>query len=44
MVQLGATLPFSIRRANLLLSGMRLVKSCQRILSNGRALSSRVGR
>ncbi len=32
MAQVGATLPPSIRRANLLLSGIRLVKSRQRIL------------
>jgi MOSC domain-containing protein YiiM len=35
MAQVGATLPPSIRRANLLLSGLRLVKSRQRILSIG---------
>ena len=35
MAQVGATLPPSIRRANLLLSGIRLVKSRQRILGIG---------
>src|SRR5207249_1364360 len=35
MAQVGATLPPSIRRANLLLSGIRLVKSRQRILDIG---------
>jgi len=35
MAQVGASLPPSIRRANLLLSGIRLVKSRQRILSIG---------
>ena len=35
MAQIGATLPPSIRRANLLLSGIRLVKSRKRILSIG---------
>ena len=35
MAQVGATLPPSIRRANLLLSGIRLVKSRKRILSIG---------
>ena len=35
MVQVGATLPPSIRRANLLVSGIRLVKSRQRILGIG---------
>jgi MOSC domain-containing protein YiiM len=35
MVQVGATLPPSIRRANLLLSGIRLVNSRQRILGIG---------
>jgi MOSC domain-containing protein YiiM len=32
MAQVGSTLPPSIRRANLLLSGIRLIKSRQRIL------------
>ena len=35
MAQVSATLPPSIRRANLLLRGIRLVKSRQRILSIG---------
>jgi MOSC domain-containing protein YiiM len=35
MAQVGATLPPSIRRANLLLSGIRLIKSRQRTLSMG---------
>ena len=35
MAQVGATLPPSTRRANLLLSGMRLVRSRKRILSIG---------
>src|SRR6266705_1764053 len=35
MAQVGATLPHSIRRANVLLSGIRLVKSRQRILCIG---------
>ena len=35
MTQVGATLPPSIRRANLLLSGIRLVKSRQLILCIG---------
>jgi MOSC domain-containing protein YiiM len=35
MAQLGATLPPSTRRANLLLSGIRLTKSRQRILCIG---------
>ena len=35
MAQLGATLPPSTRRANLLLSGIRLVKSRQRLLCIG---------
>jgi MOSC domain-containing protein YiiM len=35
MAQVGATLSPSIRRANLLLSGIRLVKSRQRILRIG---------
>ena len=35
MAQLGATLPPATRRANLLLSGIRLVKSRQRILGIG---------
>ena len=35
MAQLGATLPPSTRRANLLLSSIRLVKSRQRILGIG---------
>ena len=35
MAQGGATLPPSIRRANLLLSGIRLVHSRQRILGIG---------
>jgi MOSC domain-containing protein YiiM len=35
MAQVGATLPPSIRRANLLLSGIRLVKSRRRILGIG---------
>jgi MOSC domain-containing protein YiiM len=35
MTQVGATLPPSIRRANLLLSGIRLVRSRKRILSIG---------
>ena len=35
MAQVGATLPPSIRRANVLLSGIRLVKSRQRILGIG---------
>jgi MOSC domain-containing protein YiiM len=35
MAQLGATLPPSTRRANLLLSGIRLGKSRQRILGIG---------
>ena len=35
MAQVGATLPPSIRRANLLLSGIRLVKSRKRILGIG---------
>jgi hypothetical protein len=35
MAQLGATLPPSTRRANLLLSGIRLVQSRQRILCIG---------
>ena len=35
MAQVGATLPPSTRRANLLLSGLRLVKSRQRILGMG---------
>src|SRR5215510_3159980 len=35
MTQVGATLPPSIRRANLLLSGIRLVKSRKRILGIG---------
>jgi MOSC domain-containing protein YiiM len=35
MAQVGATLPPAIRRANLLLSGIRLVKSRQRILCIG---------
>jgi MOSC domain-containing protein YiiM len=35
MTQVGATLPPSMRRANLLLSGIRLVKSRKRILGIG---------
>ena len=35
MVQVGATLPPSIRRANVLLSGVRLVKSRKRVLCVG---------
>ena len=35
MTQVGATLPPAIRRANLLLSGIRLVKSRKRILGIG---------
>src|SRR5881296_4405880 len=35
MAQVGATLPPSIRRANLLLSGIRLIKSRKRILCIG---------
>src|ERR1043166_1776639 len=35
MAQVGATLPPSIRRANLLLSGIRLVKSRKRVLGIG---------
>jgi MOSC domain-containing protein YiiM len=35
MAQVGATLPPSIRRANVLLSGIRLVNSRKRILSIG---------
>jgi MOSC domain-containing protein YiiM len=35
MAQLGATLPPAIRRANLLLSGIRLVQSRQRLLYIG---------
>jgi MOSC domain-containing protein YiiM len=35
MAQVGSTLPPSIRRANLLLSGIRLIKSRQRILGLG---------
>jgi MOSC domain-containing protein YiiM len=35
MAQVGATLPPSIRRANLLLSGIRLVNSRKRILGIG---------
>src|SRR5215510_10695122 len=35
MAQVGATLPPSTRRANLLLSGIRLVRSRQRILGIG---------
>jgi len=35
MTQVGATLPPSIRRANLLLSGIRLVKSRNRVLGIG---------
>jgi MOSC domain-containing protein YiiM len=35
MAQVGATLPPSIRRANVLLSGIRLVKSRKRILGIG---------
>jgi MOSC domain-containing protein YiiM len=35
MAQVGATLPPSIRRANLLLSGVRLVKSRKRVLGIG---------
>jgi hypothetical protein len=35
MAQLGATLPPSTRRANLLLCGIRLVRSRQRILGIG---------
>ena len=35
MAQVGATLPPSTRRANLLLSGIRLVKSRKRILNIG---------
>ena len=35
MTQVGATLPPSRRRANVLLSGIRLAKSRQRILSIG---------
>ena len=35
MAQVGAALPPSIRRANLLLSGIRLVRSRQRILGIG---------
>lgn len=35
MAQVGAALPPSVRRANLLLSGIRLVKSRQRVLSIG---------
>ena len=35
MAQVGATLPPSTRRANLLLSGIRLVKSRKRILGIG---------
>jgi MOSC domain-containing protein YiiM len=35
MAQVGATLPLSIRRANLLLSGIRLIKSRKHILCIG---------
>jgi MOSC domain-containing protein YiiM len=35
MAQAGATLPPSVRRANLLLSGIRLIKSRKRILGIG---------
>src|ERR1043166_1726297 len=35
MAQVGATLPPSIRRANVLLSGIHLVKSRQRVLRIG---------
>ena len=35
MAQVGATLPPSTRRANLLLRGLRLVQSCKRILGIG---------
>jgi MOSC domain-containing protein YiiM len=35
IAQVGATLPPSIRRANLLLSGIRLVKSRKRVLGIG---------
>ena len=35
MAQVGATLPPSIRRANVLLSGIRLIKSRKRILCIG---------
>ena len=35
MAQVGATLPPSMRRANLLLSGIRLVKSRKRVLGIG---------
>lgn len=35
MAQVGATLPAAIRRANLLLSGIRLANSRQRIVSIG---------
>jgi len=35
MAQVGATLPPSIRRSNVLLSGVRLINSRQRILGTG---------